>query len=125
MKKLIILIIVLVFGSSLNAQTDKKIEISKQLLTAFQKNDYDKVMTHFDQTMKTALPKEKLKDIWTTLEIQCGSYVKSGEITTDKYQTYDIVYILCEFKNVKLKMKTVFDTKGQIAGLFFVPENQK
>jgi hypothetical protein len=116
---------VLVLSSNLYGQTDKKIELSKQLLTAFQKSDFDKVMTNFDATMKTALPKEKLKEIWTSLEKQCGAFVKSGEITTDKFQTYDIVYILCEFKNVKLNMKTVFDTKGQIAGLFFVPENQK
>jgi hypothetical protein len=26
---------------------------------------------------------------------------------------------------MNLKMKTVFNDKGQVAGLFFVPENQK
>ncbi len=125
MKKIFILALATLIVSNLFAQQEKRIETSKQLLSAFQKNSFEKIILKFDANMKTALPKEKMAEIWTSLEKQCGAFVKSDEITTDKYQSYDIVYILLEFKNTKLKMKTVFDTQGLIAGLFFVPENQK
>ena len=95
------------------------------VITSFQKNDCSKIFESFDQTMKNALTVEKLKLVWDDLNNKCGKYQKYSAITVDKIQNYDVTYILCHFENMNLKMKTVFNDKNQIAGLFFVPENQK
>jgi len=105
------------------SQESKNVTISKALLSSFQKNDYEKATAAFDETMKNALPAAKLKLIWEDLNTKCGAFQKYSEITEGKIQTYDVTYILCHFEKVNLNMKTVFNDKNQIAGLFFVPVN--
>jgi hypothetical protein len=125
MKKIYFLILLCSISFVLFSQQNKNIDISKSVITSFQNNEYSKIVQYFDETMKTALPAEKLKLFWDDLNIQCGKYQKFSEITEGKIQNYDIVYILCHFEKMNLKMKTVFNDKNQVAGLFFLPENQK
>jgi hypothetical protein len=125
MKNLFILILACSLGTMAFSQENKKIEISKDVINSFQKNDFAKILSFFDETMKTALPVEKCKLVWNDLNSQCGKYQKYSTITEGKIQNYDIVYVLCHFEKVKLQMKVVFNDKNQVAGLFFIPENQK
>ena len=125
MKKLVLLVIVCSFSSILFSQENKNITISKAVISGFQKAEYSKIVLLFDETMKNALPEEKLKLVWEDLNVKCGKYQKYSEITEGKIQTYDLTYVLCHFEKMNLQMKLVFNDKNQIAGLFFVPENQK
>jgi hypothetical protein len=125
MKKLMTAIFLFSLSSILFSQENKNIEISKLVINSFQKNEYSKIVEPFDQTMKTALPVEKLKLVWEDLNNKCGKFQKTSEITVGKIQNYDVTYILCHFEKMNLKMKTVFNDKNQIAGLFFIPEDQK
>jgi hypothetical protein len=125
MKSVIIAIFLCSLSTIISSQGNKNIDISKLVINSFQKNEFSKIPESFDQTMKTALPVEKLKLVWDDLNIKCGKFQKTSTITVDKIQNYDVTYILCHFEKVNLKMKTVFNEKNQIAGLFFIPENQK
>lgn len=104
------------------SQENKNTEISKAVINSFQKNEYSKIVESFDQTMKTALPAEKLKLVWEDLNSKCGKYKNYSEITEEKIPNYDVRYVLCHFANMNLKMKLVFNGKNEIAGMFFVPE---
>ncbi len=125
MKNLLLILITLCIGAATNAQDTRKIEISKSVITEFQKKEYTKIVLTFDETMKNALPAEKLKQVWEGLIAQCGSYQKYTAITEGKIQDYDIVYVLCHFEKVNLKMKLVFNSQNKVAGMFFIPENQQ
>jgi len=125
MKKTIVAIFLCSLSTLIFSQENKNVDISKLVINSFQKNEFSKIPESFDQTMKTALPVEKLKLVWDDLNIKCGEFQKNSTITVDKIQNYDVTYILCHFEKVNLKMKTVFNEKNQIAGLFFIPENQK
>jgi hypothetical protein len=125
MKKIITVVFLCSLSALIFAQESKNIEISKLVINSFQKNEYSKIIELFDQTMKNALPAEKLKLVWDDLNNKCGIFQKFSTITVDKIQNYDVTYILCHFEKMNLKMKTVFNDKNQIAGLFFIPENQK
>jgi hypothetical protein len=125
MKSVIIAIFLCSLSTIISSQGNKNIDISILVINSFQKNEFSKIPESFDQTMKTALPVEKLKLVWDDLNIKCGKFQKTSTITVDKIQNYDVTYILCHFEKVNLKMKTVFNEKNQIAGLFFIPENQK
>ena len=125
MKKIIIAIFLCSLSTIIFSQENKNIDISLLVINSFQKNEFSKIAEAFDQTMKTALPAEKLKLVWDDLNIKCGKFQKISTVTQDKIQNYDVTYILCHFEKVNLKMKTVFNEKNQIAGLFFIPENQK
>ena len=125
MKKIFVAVLLCILNIQLFAQVNKNVEISKQVINCFQKNEYVKIIELFDTTMKTALPAEKLKLVWDDLNNKCGKFQKMSDITVDKIQNYDITYVLCHFEKVSLKMKTAFNDKHEIAGLFFIPENQK
>lgn len=125
MKRIIVVIFLCSLSTLIFSQESKNIDISKMVINSFQKNEFTKIVELFDQTMKTALPVEKLKLVWDDLNYKCGKFQKMSTITVDKIQNYDMTYILCHFENMTLKMKTVFNEKNQIAGLFFIPENQK
>jgi hypothetical protein len=98
-------------------------EKSKKLLACFEKEDFAGVAKDFDETMKKQLPPEKLKEVWNMINQQAGTYIKPSTMEDTIYQQYRIVYITCIFQNAKLKLKTIFNTECQVAGLFFVPEN--
>ena len=125
MKKIIVTVFLCTMSTLIFSQENKNTEISKLVINSFQKNEYQKIIESFDQTMKTALPAEKLKLVWDDLNLKCGRFQKISAITVDKIQNYDVTYILCHFEKMNLKMKTVFNDKNQIAGLFFIPENQE
>lgn len=125
MKRTLLMLIFCTLSAILFAQENRNTEISKLVINSFQNNEFSKIVDTFDQNMKNALPADKLKLVWNDLNNKCGKFQKMTEITVGKIQTYDITYTLCQFENMKLKMKLVFDKESKIAGLFFVPENQQ
>jgi fermentation-respiration switch protein FrsA (DUF1100 family) len=85
------------------------------------KEDFSRATENFDNTMKTALPVDKLQGIWKSLITQVGSFKKQGSVRTEQSGQYHVVYVTCEFETSALDVKIVFNTAKQIAGLFFVP----
>ncbi len=125
MKSSILVILLCAFSAFILFQESKNISISKEVINSFQKTEYSKIVFFYDETMKTALPEDKLKFVWEDLNSKCGKFQKFSEITEGKIQTYDVTYVLCHFEKMNLQMKLVFNEKNQIAGMFFVPESQK
>jgi alpha-beta hydrolase superfamily lysophospholipase len=89
-----------------------------ELLT---QQDFAGAYTRFDATMKRALPADKLRQTWETLQSQAGRFQKQLRSRTEKYGAYQIVFLTCQFEKTPLDVKVVFNTQGQVAGLFFVP----
>jgi hypothetical protein len=75
----------------------------------------------FDETMKDALPPEKLEETWKLTISQMGPFKQQIGLRTEKQLGYDIVLITCEFEKGHLDIKVVYNDKKQVAGLFFVP----
>jgi hypothetical protein len=71
--------------------------------------------------VKTALPEPKLRETWQTVQAQAGPFQKQLGATVTKVPGYDVVLVTCRFERATLDTKVVFDAKGQVAGLFFVP----
>ncbi|MFN8208356.1 MAG: DUF3887 domain-containing protein [Bacteroidales bacterium] len=103
------------------AQDSPQVKVCKEIIDNFKARDFKKVSASFDETMMKALPEAKLEEVWNALNQQCGAYEKYSEITTEQIPGYEVVYLLCHFKQVSLRMKTVFSKDGKVAGLFFLP----
>ena len=88
------------------------------LLTA---NDFSKATGMFDETMRKALPETKLRDTWEALSQQAGAFQRQEGTRTTRVQAYDVVFVTCAFERARLDVKVVFDGRGRVAGLFFVP----
>jgi len=103
---------------------DGNVEKAKRLVTQMVAGEFDKAVEPFDATMSRVLPASKLEEIWNGVIKQYGSLRQATDTRTEKVQQYTLVFVTCEFEQGKLDTKVVFNTEGEIGGLFFVPSGQ-
>ena len=104
-------------------QSADRLKIAEVLVAQMAAGQFDKAVEPFDQTMKRALPANKLKEAWSSLAIQYGQFQRVTDTTTEKIRQYDVVYVTCDFQRAKLDTKVVFDG-SKVTGLFFVPSGR-
>jgi hypothetical protein len=98
---------------------------ASNFVTMLSDADYKTAESMFDETMKTGLPEEKLKEAWESLAAQSGHFQAQGLIRKTEIQGYDVIFVPCEFERASLDCQIAFDTKGMIAGLYFRPSSNK
>jgi dienelactone hydrolase len=96
-------------------------EKAQALLDALAAGKYEAAGKDFDDTMKKALPGDKLEATWKGLTGQIGPLKKPGPAHFMKQGKYDVVTIPCEFEKLKLDMRVVFSGDKRITGLLFRP----
>ncbi len=97
---------------------------AKHFVSQIAAGEFDKAVEAFDATMGRVLPAAKLNEIWSGLVKQYGPLRQATDIRTEMIQQYRVVYVTCEFEQGRLDAKVVFNTKGEIGGLFFVPSGR-
>ncbi|HEY6347851.1 MAG TPA: alpha/beta fold hydrolase [Candidatus Angelobacter sp.] len=102
------------------AQTDL-IAKAKTLVTDLMAGKYGNVEAQFNPTMHTEWPVSKLLGVVLTLKSQFGDLKSIVGTRQLEEESYRIVYVSCSFAGTTLDIKVVFDSMGQVAGLFFVP----
>jgi dienelactone hydrolase len=95
----------------------------KQFVELLAKGDFAAAVARFDATMKAALPAPKLRETWEAIQAQAGPFQKQNGATAIKVTRYDVVLVTCQFERTALDAKVVFDAKGRVAGLFFLPSH--
>ena len=95
----------------------------KKFVELLAKEDFAGAVGQFDDKMRTALPEPKLQETWQTIQAQAGPFQKQLGVRATKLAGYDVVLVTCQFKQMALDAKVVFDAKGRVAGLFFVPSH--
>lgn len=85
------------------------------------RGDFPTAVSRFDETMKTALPIEKLAATWNTIISQAGAFKQQGSARKEKQGEYTVVVVVCQFERLSVDVRVAFDSKGRIAGLFFTP----
>jgi dienelactone hydrolase len=94
---------------------------ARAMLQALSDGDYVRAAKDFDETMLKVFGPEKLAAFWKQFQSQVGAFKSQTEARSEKLSGYDIIFIACEFEKAKLNARVVFDAKGKIAGLQFVP----
>lgn len=94
---------------------------AEDLVNLLASGDYRKAVENFDDTMKKALPADKLKEVWDSLIVQAGAFVEQLGVRREKIQQYDVIFVSCKFERTVLDAKVVFNSEKQVAGLFFIP----
>ena len=71
----------------------------------------------FDETMKNELPADKLEEAWKLL----GSFKQQIGTRTERQLDFHIEIVTCEFDTGPTDIKVVYNSNGEVSGLFFVP----
>lgn len=98
----------------------KRLEMARTLAAQVAAGEFEKAVEPFDETMKRALPAEKLKEVWDSLIKQHGQLKQAAKTRTERIGRYEVVYVTCEFQRGTLDTKVVFTSGNRITGLFFV-----
>lgn len=94
---------------------------ARQFVSQLAAGQFKEAGQQFDFTMLLAMPEEKLKQTWTALTDQAGTFDRQGEARQETQGKYQIVYVTSRFGLSALDFKIVFDASGKIAGLFIQP----
>jgi len=117
-------LVVLLCPAAFGSQPDDRLEKAKRFVSQMAAGEFDKAVEPFDGTMKRVPPAGKLNEIWSGLVKQFGPLRQATDTRTETVQQYTIIFVTCEFERGKLDAKVVFNTNGEIGGLFFVPSGQ-
>ena len=123
MKKFGLLIMAMFITSTLFSCGPKNdsVDMAKTFVELLTKGDYRNAIQDFDDTMKGAMPPEKLEESWQSLLGQVGSFKKQVSTKEVREQGFGVVYVTCEFERGTINIKVVFNSEKQISGLWFVP----
>jgi hypothetical protein len=105
--------------------SDNLEKMSKDFINLLAKDNFDKAVDTFDDTMKAALPADKLKEAWNSMCAQMGSFKKQLDIRNEKEMGFNVIYITCKFQKDSCDAKIAYNSQNQISGLFFVPTAKK
>ena len=103
------------------AKSPDLVASAKTFVDLLAKKDFSNAESYFDDTMKTALPQEKLQETWNALITQAGAFKRQVRTRTEERSGYNVVIVTCEFEKAAVDIQVVFDPAKRIAGLFFAP----
>src|SRR4051812_15353230 len=110
-----------VLGQSNTATATDVVTSAKTFVEMLWQNNFASAASSFDDTVRAALPPDKLRETWNAVNSQAGVFKRQVRTRAEKNSGYDIVYVTCEFEKTLLDIKVIFDQSRRIAGLFFVP----
>lgn len=113
---------ILPVGAMLSSEDGESLEHgARQLVAAMAARDFESVIAHFDPTMTEALPASRLEVVWQQITAAFGDLEDIDESRSEVAGAFRVVFVRCNFARGTLDAKVVYDSDGQVAGLFFVP----
>jgi dienelactone hydrolase len=100
-------------------------QVAEAMLDAVSKGDYDAASKAFDETMRKALPPEKLQTTWKSVIGKLGAFQRQTADRAEKGAKFDFVYLTCQFEKETLDIRVVLDKEKRIAGFSLVPTPPK
>ena len=100
----------------------EQIALADSILFYFQQEQFDKIVSHFDDNMKRQMNKEQLAVVWAQLNA-IGKYAQGEFYGVGKINDVgDKVTYICYFGTQKLYFQLVLEKDNQVIGLFFKPQ---
>ena len=93
---------------------------AERFVASLARREFNKATEDFDQTMKKALPAERLGGIWRSLVAENGSFVSQIGVRTKSQGRFRSVFVSCRFEKAIVEFKVVFNESGRISGFWLV-----
>jgi len=101
----------------------EQIALIEKILMHFQKEQFDKIVQHFDGNVKEQINKEQLAGVWERLNTHIGKYSKSEYYNAEKLDDVsDRVVYECSFGQYNMYFELIFGKGNKIAGIYFKPK---
>jgi len=95
--------------------------LAQEFINQLAGGEYEAATARFDDTMLKAAPAATLKKIWEQLLGQVGAYQEQLDARAEQTGEYTSFYVTTQFEEANIDIQVVFNSQGQISGLFFMP----
>ena len=101
----------------------EQIALIEKVLLHFQEGHFDKIVSYFDDNVKTQINEGQLAAVWERMNTQIGKYSTSEFYKAEKLINIgERVVYKCNFGTYQMYFELVFGKDNKIAGIFFKPK---
>ena len=97
------------------------VKTAQGLVEQLAKGDYAAALAAFDPVLKASVSEDVLKQSWQQLIDQLGAYQAQTGTQTGTVQSYQAVWVTCQFKNGSMDVQVLFNVQDRVVGMQFVP----
>lgn len=112
---------VLAVATNGNYVQENRKKITTDIVNSLVSEDYDAVRKNFHSTLKTALPVEKISEVWTSVITASGAFKEILSTSEVVVQGYNQVKIRCKFENENATVEATFNEDDKVIGLYIKP----
>jgi hypothetical protein len=98
---------------------------AQALLDAMAQREYRNAIMHFDTTMTSLMPADKVEELWTAIVGKVGSFVEKKESRMATIEGRPIVILVSKFEKDTIDIYVTFDANANISGLHVGPDKAK
>lgn len=118
------IIFLLCFSFSSKAQTSE--EISASFIKKLERQQFDSCYAMFDTVIANKISVDMLSQMWASIPRYMGEYKGYTSITKEVKDSFELVFVRCEFEKTKMDLQLVFEEPPKkIVGMFFTPPKNK
>jgi dienelactone hydrolase len=96
-------------------------EAGRAAIQQLVKGDFAAFVASSDEKMRTALPEDKLRSAWASVQAQAGAFKQMRNPRVSIKGEYQVVVIEAEFEKATTEIQIAFSPSGQIAGFNIRP----
>jgi dienelactone hydrolase len=100
---------------------DELVDKGRKFLELVTRAEFAAAVEDFDATMQEKMPAGQLEKVWGTVTRQAGGFQELTGTRQESAGGFTSVFLTCRFEKTMLDVRVVFDAKGRITGLWFVP----
>ncbi len=100
---------------------EERVSEARTLVQNLADGKFETVVARFDETMKAALPADKLQEVWSALVEMHGPLTEELGVKLEVEGLFEVAYVTCRFTENTFDFKVVFDKNDRVTGLFVVP----
>jgi dienelactone hydrolase len=108
-------------AGGLAGSSDAVLRVAREVADALVKRDYAAVEARFDDTMKKALPGEKLRETIEQVVMMSGKFLRVETARTSMAHGLDVVVLPLVYEHATWDLKVVLDAQRHVAGMFIIP----
>jgi dienelactone hydrolase len=122
MRHFFIPVAVLLASSLITAQESfDAVAAARRTLDLLTRGEFAAVVAMFDDTVRAAMPEDKLRATWAGVESQFGKLKHQGEPQLSRKGAFQVVVIPTQFERATADIQFAFDGSGRMAGLNIRP----
>ena len=107
------------FSSSGTAEVSPALVMeARGFVNMMARGDFVAATSKFDTDMQAVMPAPVLAQEWNGVVAQAGRYMGQTGTYSAIIQEFDVVYVTCRFERAAVTFKVVFNSAGEISGLW-------